>query len=171
MFPSRSKVSDGSIGDVRHQKAGTSDHLPNSNGVVTAIDITHSHTEGIDCRQLAKMLQSSKDPRIKYLIWDKQITQKTDASKWKPYHGANSHQHHLHISVASNPALYDSGTGWNLVADTECYYTVQAGDTLGAIIKRFNLSMLEFYQLNGFNGDNFDADNIHIGEKFKIRLR
>ncbi len=173
-YPKRSRVSDGIVGDIAHQKAGTSDHLPNSANVVTAMDITHSETRGINCHELAKQLQSSGDKRIKYLIFNGQITTKGDIRKWKPYTGANAHRSHLHISVASARELYDSSVAWNLggkTPDAELYYTVVKGDTVSRIIKRFGLSMQEFFQLNGFTNDNFDADNIQTGNRFRIRLR
>lgn len=116
MFPNRSKVSDGGIGDARHQKT-KSDHNPNSQGVVTARDFTFDNNPadgvGIDCNWLAKVLFENRDPRIKYIIWNYQIT-KEDKTGWKPYHGTNPHNHHLHLSVSSNPKLYDDDSDWNL---------------------------------------------------------
>ncbi len=39
-FPNRDRKSDGWIGDARHQRAGTSDHLPDKvDGYVRAIDV------------------------------------------------------------------------------------------------------------------------------------
>jgi hypothetical protein len=112
-FPERDKKSDGSVGDLSHSKR-KSDHNPNSRGVVTAIDVTHNPQKTINCFQLAEALQKSKDPRIKYLIFNSKITVQGDISKWKSYSGANAHKHHLHISVSSDPALYDSRKAWNL---------------------------------------------------------
>ena len=40
-WPDRNKQLDGTIGDLRHQRQGASDHNPNPAGVVCAIDITH----------------------------------------------------------------------------------------------------------------------------------
>lgn len=169
--PARDKVSDGSIGDANHSSR-SSDHNPNPAGVVCAIDVTHNQTRGINCHELARSLQSSRDKRIKYLIFNGQITQKTDITKWKPYTGKNAHKQHLHISVASDAKLYDDAKEWNLSAGlggTENgIYTVKSGDTVSAIIKRHGISMLEFYQLNNFNADNFDPDNIRVGDKFRV---
>jgi peptidoglycan hydrolase-like protein with peptidoglycan-binding domain len=113
MFPARDKSSDGSIGDVGHA-ARKSDHNPNSHGVVTAIDIDAdlSSTENVGI--LVAALQASGDPRIKYLIWNAHITVKGDISQWKPYHGINAHRHHAHISVASDPKLYDDARPWDI---------------------------------------------------------
>ncbi len=98
LYPKRSKISDGLVGDSKHASR-PSDHNPDGNGVVRAFDCTHDPKNGVDCSKLAKALQDSADKRIKYLIWNKQITQKTDVTKWKKYTGGNAHTHHLHISV------------------------------------------------------------------------
>ena len=126
MFPDRSKVSDGGIGDVAHQKAGTSDHLPhvkdkNNVGVVTARDFTFDNNPadgvGIDCHWLAKVLVKDKDPRIKYIIWNGQIiSSKQQPWIWRKYSGKNPHKHHLHISVVADESLFNSEKEWNLGA-------------------------------------------------------
>ncbi len=170
LFPTRNRVSDGVIGDANHS-AKTSDHNPNSKGIVTAFDITNDPIKAIDGARLVKILQASKDPRIKYLIFNGQITVKGDISKWKPYMGLNAHKHHVHISVSSDPRLYDSGAAWKLAGlknPVPADYTVAAGDTLSAILKRFKITMNDFYDLNDLNADNFDPDNIHVGDVFRI---
>lgn len=115
-YPDRSKASDGSIGDERHQKAGTSDHLPNSAGAVTAIDVTHdpAHLPG---ESLATALVTSRDQRIKYIIWNKHMVSSypargTAAWTWRSYGGSNSHTKHVHISVKPERAIYDSPAPW-----------------------------------------------------------
>jgi hypothetical protein len=118
-FPKRSKASDGSIGDAKHASR-TSDHNPwvkdkKGMGVVTARDFTHDSQTGIDCNWLAETLVKNKDPRIKYIIWNKRIcSSKTAPWQWRPYKGSNAHQHHLHLSVIDDPKLYDSTKAWAL---------------------------------------------------------
>lgn len=114
LYPNRDKASDGSIGDVAHQKAGTSDHLPNNAGVVTAIDIDEDLAPGVTVVGIVAALQASKDARLKYLIYESRITVKGDVTRWKPYNGANAHKHHVHISVSSSPTLYDDDREWNV---------------------------------------------------------
>jgi hypothetical protein len=109
MFPDRSKVSDGTIGDVAHSNR-KSDHNPNLQKVVCAFDVTHDPTNGVDCNKLAKILFDSEDERIKYIIWNRGITNK-EKSGWIPYNGANPHNKHLHISVHSEN---DSSAVWKL---------------------------------------------------------
>jgi murein L,D-transpeptidase YcbB/YkuD len=113
--PTRDKSSDGWIGDTSH-KARKSDHNPNAAGVVTAIDVDRDLAPGRDARVIVTALQHSGDRRIKYLIFDRQITVKGDITKWQPYHGPSPHDHHFHISVSSDPNLYDDASDWNISA-------------------------------------------------------
>jgi len=119
LFPNRSKVSDGSFADDRHKKL-KSDHNANNAGVVTARDFTFDNNPsdgiGIDCNQLAKVLFANKDKRVKYIIWNRQITIQ-GLTGWKPYNGSNPHDHHLHLSVSSDPKLYDDASEWELNFD------------------------------------------------------
>jgi lysozyme family protein len=112
--PSRSKVSDGWIGDTAHQ-ARASDHNPNAAGVVTALDITHDPAHGVDTWALAEVLRTRKDPRIKYVISNGRIfSSQISPWQWRPYTGANKHAHHIHISVSGDAALYDLASPWAL---------------------------------------------------------
>jgi hypothetical protein len=118
-FPNRSKASDGGIGDAAHASR-SSDHNPyikdsKGVGVVTARDFTHDPAGGLDCHWLARQLVKERDPRIKYIIWNKQIcSSKQQPWKWRPYNGINAHRHHLHLSVDADPKLYDSTAPWDL---------------------------------------------------------
>jgi lysozyme family protein len=113
-YPNRSKLSDGWIGDAAHA-ARASDHNPNSTGVVTALDITHDPANGPDTWKLAEILRQRKDPRIKYVISNGRIFSSVVSPwTWRPYTGANKHAHHVHVSVASDPALYDLASAWAL---------------------------------------------------------
>lgn len=112
----RSKDSDGSIGDEGHSSR-TSDHNPNPDGVVCAIDITHDPKSGCDSYALAEVLRAGRDPRIKYIISNRKIASSdVDPWQWRPYHGANPHDHHVHISVKADRAHYDNTGAWNLDA-------------------------------------------------------
>lgn len=118
LAPRRSKLSDGSIGDAAHATRA-SDHNPwvvhDGQGIVTAIDVTHDPASGCDALQLAESLRLSRDPRIKYVIFDRRIFSATiQPWQWRPYGGANPHSHHLHISVASTPDLFDDQAAWQL---------------------------------------------------------
>lgn len=120
-FPERNKASDGSIGDIDHS-ARTSDHNPNDDDVVCAIDITHDAHTGCTGEKLAAALIKSRDVRIKYIIFNRRIFKTYPSGgklgwNWHPYTGKNAHAHHIHVSVAADPNLYDSKVMWNLDFD------------------------------------------------------
>ena len=98
--PRRRKGSDGTIGDAAHASR-SSDHNPwyrvRGIGVVTAMDITHDPANGVDIDKLSDELVASNDPRIKYIIANRQITD--DSLRWHSYSGSNPHVAHMHISV------------------------------------------------------------------------
>jgi hypothetical protein len=115
-WPNRSKVSDGWIGDSAH--AGReSDHNPNKDGVVTALDITHDPAHGPDTWALAEALRIGRDSRIKYVISNGCIVSSVISPwQWRPYTGPNKHAHHIHVSVLADSARYDATTSWALDA-------------------------------------------------------
>lgn len=116
--PSRSKESDGTIGDEAHASR-SSDHNPwvkdGSMGVVTALDITHDPAHGVDAGKLAEALRVSGDPRIKYIISNRRIANPSiSGGAWRAYNGSNPHDKHFHLSVKSTKLLYDSTVPWKL---------------------------------------------------------
>lgn len=121
-WPHRSKDSDGSVGDARHQAEKSSDHNPwisdpPGPNVVSAVDITHDPVNGFDSYAFADMLMRNKDTRIKYLISNRRIGSGDagpSAWVWRKYTGSNAHDHHVHISLKSDKAHYDSIKEWNL---------------------------------------------------------
>lgn len=120
-YPDRDRESDGSIGDAAHASR-KSDHNPwvkdrNGMGVVTAIDIDANLSPKTSVEVLVRQLFLAKDKRIKYIIWNRKITT-PDMSGWKAYNGINTHQHHCHISVKPDAALYDSTAEWALGNDS-----------------------------------------------------
>ena len=106
--PGRSKVSDGTIGDEAH-RARTSDHNPNEQGIVAAIDVTHDPSRGCDGRFLSHSLIA--DPRVKYVIFNSRIW-KAHTGEWEFYggKGKNPHDHHVHVSV--KPNVLDHTQDW-----------------------------------------------------------
>src|SRR5699024_8972055 len=89
LWPNRSRVSDGWIGDTSHQ-ARKSDHNPDyaSGGVVRAIDITDN---GIVVNPLSA--HTANDSRVFYVIYNRRIYQ--PSTGWKPYSGSNPHTQHV----------------------------------------------------------------------------
>jgi hypothetical protein len=118
LAPDRNTASDGTIGDASHQTRD-SDHNPwvrdGSIGVVTARDITNDPKHGCSAQQIADSIVASKDPRVKYIIWNKRICSSVVRPwKWRPYKGKNPHTKHMHISVLPDKAKYDDERDWQL---------------------------------------------------------
>ena len=110
-WPNRAKGNDGMIGDPRHQ-ARKSDHNPNRNGVVQAMDVTDDPVHGPSAERLAYVLVASRDERIKYLIWNDKIVSSTVSPwKWRPS-GEDARRHHVHISISDAPERYDDPRKW-----------------------------------------------------------
>jgi hypothetical protein len=102
-YPDRDRRSDGWIGDARHS-ARPSDHNPDEQGIVRAIDIDRdlSGTPKPDLMpDLADQLRLAAkrgEKRISYIIFEGRIASAKKAWAWRPYDGANKHNHHIHIS-------------------------------------------------------------------------
>jgi hypothetical protein len=103
-YPSRDRTSDGWIGDTRHA-ARPSDHNPDVNGWVRAIDVDRdvSGRSKPDLMpdiadQIRLLCKSKKEKRIAYIIFDGRIASSKKAWAWRPYEGSNKHNHHCHIS-------------------------------------------------------------------------
>jgi hypothetical protein len=111
-YPDRSRKSDGWIGDARHS-ARPSDHNPDENGIVRALDITSdlgSHPE--EAHSLVEKIRKCAkrgDKRIKYLIFDGRIASGTLNWKWRKYRGINPHRSHFHCSFTT---LGDNDGSW-----------------------------------------------------------
>jgi hypothetical protein len=116
--PYRNKSHDGTIGDAAHASR-SSDHNPwvkdGSMGIVTAMDITHDPGTGVDTWALAEFLRAQRDARIKYVISNKRIwSSVSNPYQWRKYTGSNPHSSHMHVSVHSVKAHYDSEKDWSI---------------------------------------------------------
>jgi hypothetical protein len=103
-FADRKRKSDGWIGDLRHS-ARKSDHNPNGQGEVCAIDIDAglSEEQGISLYLADQIRQAAKrDKRISYVIHAGKITSAKSLWRWVKYSGINQHHKHIHISFKSN---------------------------------------------------------------------
>jgi len=139
--PQRDKASDGAIGDERHATTD-SDHNPwvqdAGKGVVTARDFTHDPANGANMHDFVAQLVKRRDPRIKYIIWDRKMWRSYAKGKlpaWSPspYKGRNAHTHHAHVSVQSEKASYDSEASWGL---TKLSATTNLGNTPIVVVPR-----------------------------------
>lgn len=134
--PNRSKVSDGTIGDTSHA-ARASDHNPNSNGVVCALDLTHDPKNGFDAHRLAEILIVHRHPNLRYVISNRRIASPSSSWKWVNYSGSNPHTSHVHISVGEpnvsdgkSKSNYDSTQEWVIKGDDSMSLTVESVKTI-----------------------------------------
>jgi hypothetical protein len=146
-FTERDIRSDGWIGDESHASR-KSDHNPNTRGVVQAIDVDE-HTDRTETSEavgveLAEGLRASRDPRIKYVIYERRMFSSYPARGVPPWtwRNGNGHTQHVHVSVVDDPTLYDDDTpfrlGWGTDASTirDDDMTPEQAATLDWISKR-----------------------------------
>jgi hypothetical protein len=103
-YSSRDKTSDGWLGDYRHSTR-TSDHNPDSKGIVRAIDIDRdlSGKKKPDLMpDLADQIRhaAKSDKRIAYIIFAGKIASPRMGWRWRKYSGINPHDSHCHISFS-----------------------------------------------------------------------
>ena len=144
--PARSKVSDGTIGDAAHASR-SSDHNPwviddEGVGVVRAIDVTHDPAHGVDGNVLAQRIADmlGKHPALgmgAYVIWNRRIVSAGRLGEgWRSYTGSNAHTKHVHVSVATARAGYDSTATWGVMVDREAERLAQLDRQLRRRITR-----------------------------------
>ena len=100
-WPKRDKSSDGWIGDTRHQ-ARPSDHNPDANGWVRAIDVDADlnkkyKDQSWDLANELRLSAKAGEKRISYIIHHGKIASSRMNWKWRTYKG-NPHTGHIHIS-------------------------------------------------------------------------
>lgn len=102
-FADRDRTSDGWIGDTRHA-ARPSDHNPDANGWVRAIDVDRDLSGKAkpdimpDLADQIRLAGKSGEKRISYVIFDGRIASSRLNWRWRKYTGSNKHNHHCHIS-------------------------------------------------------------------------
>lgn len=110
-FPTRATGADGWIADSAH--SSTSDHQPNAQGAVRAVDLTTAlNRPGVVMADPVGIIigrhQRGEDDRLEYLIYDRLIYSRSRGYKPVPYTGTSDpHTGHCHCS-----ARHD-GHGWN----------------------------------------------------------
>ncbi|OKI47313.1 hypothetical protein [Micromonospora sp. CB01531] len=115
----------GSLADDAH--SSDSDHFPHyyaalgKVAVVCAGDFPHAPELGLDFGEAAEALRLSKDPRIKYVIFDGRMFSSYAAHgyapyTWRPYSGKDMHRTHGHISTVATAAA-DDPRDWQIGED------------------------------------------------------
>lgn len=114
--PDRNKASDGTIGDENHQ-GRPSDHNPNADGVVCAMDITHDPAHGLDMDPISDQLVAEpRHPALKYVIFNALIAGTHTNWQWQQNSG---HTQHMHVSVGvgedgQSTGPYDDTSAWGI---------------------------------------------------------
>lgn len=113
----KSYPTDGTLGDAAHSNR-VSDHNPDEDGVVRAIDIHEVVAGQVD--EVAEALRVSRDLRLKYFIHDDRMFSSyasggIPAWTWRPYTGVNGHETHGHLSVVSG-SIANSTAPWQIGA-------------------------------------------------------
>lgn len=122
-WPNRDHRTDGMIGDAAHcgGASPTSDHCPNSAGVVRAFDID---VDGIRADWLAehfRVLGAQGDRRLAnggYVIFNRRIASWSHEWRWRAYTGDSPHTDHIHLSVSRDASGYDKDGGWGIATAT-----------------------------------------------------
>ena len=101
-YSDRDRTSDGWIGDTRHS-ARPSDHNPDAEGIVRAIDIDRDLSGKAKpdlMPDLADQIRhaAKSDKRIAYIIFAGKIASSRMGWRWRKYSGINPHNKHCHIS-------------------------------------------------------------------------
>jgi hypothetical protein len=117
--PNRGKGSDGSIGDSAHQLEGACGSEHNSccikvNGVwiIRARDFTHDPAHGADMGKISEDLRKGRDPRTRYIIFNRRITGPNHNWNWDAYSGDSPHTEHMHVSTWNDQARFDNTAAW-----------------------------------------------------------
>lgn len=111
----------GFIGDQSHARVA-SDHNPNAQGVVCALDIGAGG--GLDIHELAENLRKKPHPNLKYIISNSRIALAEIGWAWGYYDGIDPHDTHIHVSVGRGPdgkstQPYDDAVQWNVAGEDE----------------------------------------------------
>lgn len=105
-WPMRDKRSDGWIGDEAHAKR-QSDHNPDGEGVVHALDVT---AHSID--PLVLVVAATHHPATHYVIFNRVIWSVVSGWIPKPYDGPDPHRSHVHVSIVHTHRAEHSRKSW-----------------------------------------------------------
>lgn len=176
MFPGRSRLSDGSIGDLAHS-ARVSDHNPEDDPAdrdltrwVTAIDITKDLDHGVHPWMIFERLRVARDPRLagngyciaEGLAFYGYATRTRPAWTWVRYGGSNRHDKHGHCSCANTAAARNDMRTWLYQEELDVSLTDQDKKWLQATVRsECNAAVVEVLRAEEFDVD--DADEALTG--------
>lgn len=95
-WPARRRTSDGICPSAAHsQQNPKSDHE-----LGNAFDLSHDPANGVDCAVLSRYVMY--DPRLKYVIFNREIFNPSVSPHWRKYTGTNPHTSHMHVSIKAD---------------------------------------------------------------------
>lgn len=114
--PNRDRHSDGWIGDTAHQQH-VSDHNPDVNGVVHAIDVDK---DGVPMGRIVAFIvarcRAGQERRLQYVIYRRTIWSASWGWKARAYKGVNPHLEHAHFSESRDGSLTHGAGSWGIAA-------------------------------------------------------
>jgi hypothetical protein len=110
--PGRDTGADGWIGDTAHQSR-TSDHNPQADGRVLALDIDSTGPWPVPFNSLVESLRG--DARLEYVIWNRRIASRDQGWTWRTYTGSSDpHTGHAHFSARHDHTGNTSTADWGI---------------------------------------------------------
>lgn len=117
--PARDKGADGWIGDTAHQTR-VSDHNPDSQGRVLAIDIDvtgpwpDNSTLLMFVQFILDRCRSGVETRLEYIIFQGKIYTRDNQWHTSTYTGTDQHTNHAHFSARHDHVGQNVTTSWNI---------------------------------------------------------
>jgi len=112
-YADRDKSSDGWVGNLAHSLR-PSDHNPDAEGIVRAIDIDRDLSGKAKpdlmpyLADQIRLAAKRGDKRISYIIFNGRIASSRMGWRWRKYSGINPHTKHCHISFTKKGDSDDS---------------------------------------------------------------
>lgn len=122
LYPNRSRVSDGIVGDAAHQTRPSYHNAflvgnnpateygrnPAAKGMALAFDLTYDLAAGCDAHALARGLVERNHPAVVQVISRGRIWTRARAREgWRLYTGPNGHYHHAHVGIDPDYSHYE----------------------------------------------------------------
>jgi hypothetical protein len=148
--PDRDKGADGSIGDTAHQSS-TSDHNPDAQGRVLAVDIDSSgpwpgFTFATAVGLIIERCRSGREDRIQYIIWDHHIySRSTEFAKRAYTATSDPHVNHAHFSARHDHHGESDTRGWNLLSLEDPMAGITVADITAAAEQGFRNALASGY--------------------------
>lgn len=159
LWSNRRTDSDGIVPSAAHTAANpTSDHEPGAAGYCHAVDLSHDPANGCDCAAITEKLRASRDPRIKYVIFNRRIFSPS-TWEWRPYSGSNPHDKHLHMSIIDTKLACEDLSPWE-IGGTSMGIPLTIGSTgalVGEVQERLRITGADMSRVRGNLYDSVTA--------------